>query len=280
VAFRFGNKLLQSGEFAVFVDHTPAIYYINYMKRILLFTCILFISVSFSNLFGADSSLHYLNRMLSANNQSTQKSMNRLSSGVRLITDDPAGKAIYEALEKHIRGLDQSIENSYDMISYYNTKEGALDVSIDSLQRIRQLSLKLANGFWGGLEKEIIKDEINHLYDHILDTLKRSEFNTKPLFAELLEKEKIQDWFKNERYYQVKKIDRMLKYFVREQAIIGARTNKIKHRINQKETEQYNTEASQAQQGDINYSREISKLKQHHTEFLVNLFLLKTKAQK
>ncbi|KAI3344136.1 flagellin, partial [Clostridium botulinum] len=67
-------------------------------------------------------------RNMSANTVQSGKSMEKLSSGLRInrAGDDAAGLAISEKMRGQIRGLDQASRNSQDSISLIQTAEGAL----------------------------------------------------------------------------------------------------------------------------------------------------------
>ena len=67
-------------------------------------------------------------RQLSTNNAQVSKSLEKLSSGLRInrAGDDAAGLAISEKMRGQIRGLDQAARNSQDAISMIQTAEGAL----------------------------------------------------------------------------------------------------------------------------------------------------------
>ena len=85
--------------------------------------------------------------MLSGNQSAVSKSINKLSSGLRInsAADDAAGLAISEKMRSQIRGLDQAESNAQDGISLIQTAEGALQQTTDILQRMRELVVKGEN---------------------------------------------------------------------------------------------------------------------------------------
>ena len=85
--------------------------------------------------------------MLAGNQGAVQKSINKLSSGLRInsAADDAAGLAISEKMRSQIRGLDQAESNAQDGISLIQTAEGALQQTTDILQRMRELVVKAEN---------------------------------------------------------------------------------------------------------------------------------------
>ena len=81
-------------------------------------------------------------RQLGAANNAQSKSMEKLSSGLRINSagDDAAGLAISEKMRGQVRGLDQASANAQDGISLIATAEGALNETHSILQRMRELS--------------------------------------------------------------------------------------------------------------------------------------------
>ena len=111
------------------------------------------------------AALNTLNR-LSTNNGSSQKNMEKLSSGLRInrAGDDAAGLAISEKMRSQIRGLEMATKNSQDGISLIQTAEGALTESHAILQRIRELVVQAGNT--GTQQEEDLassQDEISNL---------------------------------------------------------------------------------------------------------------------
>ena len=78
-------------------------------------------------------------RQLSANTTNTSKSLEKLSSGMRInrAGDDAAGLAISEKMRGQIRGLDTASRNANDGISLIQTAEGALNETHSILQRMK-----------------------------------------------------------------------------------------------------------------------------------------------
>ena len=104
---------------------------------------------------------------LSATNNLLQKSINKLSTGLRInsAADDAAGLAISEKMRAQISGLDQAVRNSQDGISMIQTAEGALNETHSILQRMRELSVQAANDTLTSQDRSYIQDEVNQLVD-------------------------------------------------------------------------------------------------------------------
>ena len=122
--------------------------------------------------------------MLAGNQNGVQKSINKLSSGLRInsAADDAAGLAISEKMRSQIRGLDQAESNAQDGISLIQTAEGALQQTTDILQRMRELVIKSENsGVLSPDDETAIKTEMEELSTEIDRIAKSTTFNGKTL---------------------------------------------------------------------------------------------------
>jgi flagellin len=122
-------------------------------------------------------------RQLSTNGANTQKSLEKLSSGLRInrAGDDAAGLAISEKMRGQIRGLEQASRNAQDSISLIQTAEGALNETHSILQRVRELATQSANGTSTDADRAAIQDEVNQLTSEINRIGNTTEFNTQKL---------------------------------------------------------------------------------------------------
>ncbi|SFF95459.1 flagellin [Desulfotomaculum arcticum] len=122
-------------------------------------------------------------RQLSSNNSIGQKSLEKLSSGLRInrAGDDAAGLAISEKMRAQIRGLDQASRNAQDGISMIQTAEGALNETHSILQRMRELADQAANDTNVEVDRDEIQKEINQLTSEINRIGNTTEFNTQKL---------------------------------------------------------------------------------------------------
>jgi flagellin len=122
-------------------------------------------------------------RQLSTNAGATQKSLEKLSSGLRInrAGDDAAGLAISEKMRGQIRGLEMASKNSQDGISLIQTAEGALNETHDILQRMRELAVQSSNDTNTNSDRGEIQKEIDQLVTEIDRISNTTEFNTKKL---------------------------------------------------------------------------------------------------
>lgn len=122
-------------------------------------------------------------RQYSTNNNAASKSLEKLSSGLRInsAADDAAGLAISEKMRSQIRGLDQASSNAQDAISLVQTAEGALSETESILQRMRELSVQSSNDTATDSDRTEMQKEIAQLKDEIDRISNDTEFNTKKL---------------------------------------------------------------------------------------------------
>jgi len=122
-------------------------------------------------------------RQLTGNTASASKSLEKLSSGLRInrAGDDAAGLAISEKMRAQIRGLDMASKNAQDGISLIQTAEGALNETHSILQRMRELADQSANGTNTNDDRAAIQEEVKQLKDEIDRIGNTTEFNTQKL---------------------------------------------------------------------------------------------------
>jgi flagellin len=108
-------------------------------------------------------------RHLSQTSDQISKSMERLSSGLRInkAADDAAGLGISEKMRSQIRGLAQAQRNIQDGISMVQTAEGNLDEVHSILQRVRELAVQYKNGSLSTAGKGAIQSEVDALSSEI-----------------------------------------------------------------------------------------------------------------
>ncbi|MGB4187865.1 MAG: flagellin, partial [Limnochordia bacterium] len=122
-------------------------------------------------------------RQLGVNQANSSKSMERLSSGMRInrAGDDAAGLAISEKMRGQIRGLKQAQRNAQDGISLIQTAEGALNETHAILQRMRELATQASTDTNTLTDRKEIQKEINQLLDEIDRIADKTTFNTQKL---------------------------------------------------------------------------------------------------
>ncbi|MCL6478379.1 MAG: flagellin Hag [Peptococcaceae bacterium] len=122
-------------------------------------------------------------RQLYNNNTATAKSLEKLSSGLRVnrAGDDAAGLAISEKMRGQIRGLDMATKNAQDGISLIQTAEGSLNETHSILQRMRELAVQASNDTNTAEDRGNLQDEITALIAEVSRIGTDTEFNTQKL---------------------------------------------------------------------------------------------------
>jgi flagellin len=121
----------------------------------------------------------FADRSLRATNLSQEKSMEKLSSGLRInrAGDDASGLAVSEKMRSQIRGLQRASKNAADGISLIQTTEGYLQESQDIIQRVRELAVQASNGIYTSEDRTQIQVEVSQLVSEIDRIASHAQFN-------------------------------------------------------------------------------------------------------
>lgn len=119
------------------------------------------------------------NRVLKFNVWDVDRSMEKLSSGLRInrAGDDASGLAVSEKMRAQVKGLRQAERNTEDGMSFIQTTEGYLQQTADILQRIRTLGVQAANGIYSAQDRQLIQVEVSQLVDEVDRIASQAEFN-------------------------------------------------------------------------------------------------------
>lgn len=122
-------------------------------------------------------------RNLSATQSNLDKSLEKLSSGLRInrAADDAAGLAISEGLRSQVGGLKVAARNAQDGISVVQTAEGALGETHSILQRLRDLAVQAANDSNNPAARTNIATEATQLREELSRIASSTNFNGKNL---------------------------------------------------------------------------------------------------
>lgn len=118
-------------------------------------------------------------RQLTIANNAINKSLERLSSGLRInrASDDAAGLAIATRLQAQVRGLQQASRNANNAISLVQTAEGALNSVTNILQRLRELAVQAASDDNTDQDRVALNNEATQLRDELTRLAQTVEFN-------------------------------------------------------------------------------------------------------
>ena len=123
------------------------------------------------------------NNALSTNDDLLSKSLERLSSGLKInhAKDNPAGLAMSKRMKAQIEGLSVANQNASDGVSIIEIADGAMTEISEMLQRINELSVKAANGTMSDTDRATVQDEVKQLKEEITRISDVTEFNGQKL---------------------------------------------------------------------------------------------------
>lgn len=123
------------------------------------------------------------NNALANNDSMLSKSMERLSSGLKVnrAKDNPAGLAMSKRMNAQLKGLSMANQNASDGVSVIETADGALTEVSAMLQRINEVSVKAANGTMTEEDRATVQAEVAQLKDEIQRISDTTEFNGQKL---------------------------------------------------------------------------------------------------
>ncbi len=116
---------------------------------------------------------------LNSNQSKLSKTLNRLSSGLRVTEakDDPAGLAIAQSMMSSVRALKQGSRNGGDGVSLLQTAQGAMTQTLDILQRMREIASQASSGTYSSTDLSNLDTEFQALLGEIDRVQTTSTFN-------------------------------------------------------------------------------------------------------
>jgi len=123
-------------------------------------------------------------RNLNRSQNDLQKSIQRLSSGLRINSakDDAAGLAIATRMGTQINGLSVAERNANDGISIAQTAEGAMEEMSASLQRANDLALQAASYNTAG-DRGSLNQEVTQIIDELSRVVNQTRYNGQQLLT-------------------------------------------------------------------------------------------------
>lgn len=124
-------------------------------------------------------SAHLAVHQLALNNQGLSKSLERLSTGLRINhgADDVAGIAVSEKMRTQVRGTAVAQRNASDGMAMLQIAEGSLNEITNILQRMRELAVQGANDTIGTVERSYLDREFQSLMAEVDRIAMGSQYN-------------------------------------------------------------------------------------------------------
>jgi len=213
------------------------------------------------------------------NNAAAGKSMEKLSSGLRInrAGDDAAGLSISEKMRSQIRGLDQASRNAQDGISRIQTAEGALNEVSDMLVRMKELAVQKSNtGTYSTADIANVDSEMTALAAEIGNINTNTKFNgaqatgaalititdtgtTLNIAAATLTKA-----LAVSSASAATSIDAAIDGVNTQRAKYGALQNRLEHIVNNLGTTTENLQASESRIRDVDMAKEMMKFSKNN----------------
>lgn len=108
---------------------------------------------------------------------------------VRKPSDDPVAAVLAVRLRNTLSSIEQYTKNVNDALTWLKSTETALTNTNDILQRIRELTVKAANGTLTSDDRQTILDEISQLKEQLMQEA-NSSYNNRYLFGGFITDEK------------------------------------------------------------------------------------------
>lgn len=224
-----------------------------------------------------------------------------IASGKRInsAADDAAGLAIAKKLETQATGYDVGMNNAAAGQDMLMVAEGGLSSILDSLQRMRELSVQAGNtAIYGQDELNAIQDEIEQLKSSINDATGNTHFNgmnlldgsktnwnlaTNPNGSGMevttpkttLEVLGIEDYDVSSGSFDISVLDKAIGKVTDAMSSIGATTNRLQHQMNFNSYASYNLTASQSRIEDLDIPKAVSEKEKERLLNEYKLFFMK-----
>ena len=119
------------------------------------------------------------------NNRELDKSLGRLSSGLRINTaaDDASGMSIADSLRSQANSLGQAVRNANDAVGIIQTADKAMDEQLKILDTIKTKAIQAASDTQNANSRAAIQSDVNRLIEQLDNIAKTTSFNGQELLS-------------------------------------------------------------------------------------------------
>ena len=119
------------------------------------------------------------------NNRELDKSLGRLSSGLRINTaaDDASGMSIADSLRSQANSLGQAVSNANDAMGIIQTADKAMDEQIKILDTIKTKAIQAASDTQSADSRAAIQNDVDRLIQQLDNIAKTTSFNGQTLLS-------------------------------------------------------------------------------------------------
>ncbi|MCR4907206.1 MAG: hypothetical protein K5985_00110 [Lachnospiraceae bacterium] len=225
-----------------------------------------------------------MNGVSGINNNSYQNNLYhaQLSSGKKHPTAaaGPVETAVLQKEIEQLKGYEAGLDNISSAESAARIADGGMSGVTDSLQRIEELSVRMANGTMSESDKEIYRNEISQMADGIGDALSSTKYNEQDLLksdgtvsvatdsnggTQGLRLQDLSELVKSIKSgdYDIESISNALDKVSSGRSRIGAQTNALEHAMNINRNSAYDVTTASSRLGDTEYGGTISNMKRN-----------------
>lgn len=236
-------------------------------------------------------------------NNQVSASYEKLSSmkQINKAADNAAGLAIVNKMESQTNGYDVGTENTQAGQDLLKTADGALESIINSLQRIREISVQAYNAIYAPEDKAAMQNEVQSLKEGIREVARNTEFNTLKLLdgsmadlnlamnpdgtgMEIQMANATLDALGMEDYdvtgnFDISKIDEALEKVTSARASLGASSNAMDYAINYNQLASQNLTAASSRIEDLDVEKEVAELKKNEVLQQYQMFTQQAKQE-
>lgn len=116
---------------------------------------------------------------LTVNTNGLNTALERLSTGFKInrSSDDPSGLSISQTLNTGLVANSKALQNIQNSVNLLSVTEGAMDIIVDNIDRIREISVQAANQVYSSDSLQGILSEISERLEEINRIANSTSFN-------------------------------------------------------------------------------------------------------
>lgn len=200
---------------------------------------------------------------------STSDAYTKLSTmkDINSAKDNAAGAAIVEGMKAQATQQDVIADNSATKQDMLKVSDGGLSSITNSIQRMRELSVKAGNATYTANDRSSIQEEIEQLKQNISQIANNTEFNTKKLLNgdsgtnETLDALGLADYDVSNGDFDISVLDDALKTVNSQRSSIGATSNALDSTIAYNKLSSENLTSSYSQIEDLDAEQAVSDMR-------------------
>lgn len=126
----------------------------------------------------------FLYNHYSSHSKEVEKSLERLSSGIRInrASDDASGLMMADKMKVEVKALEQSVRNGQDLLSVIEIADKTMETGNSILQKVYELALKGSSDTINDDDLSAISKEINGLLEEFDSITQNAQFNGRKIF--------------------------------------------------------------------------------------------------